>query len=294
MSADDGDNTVLTLALAGAGAFLLWRLWPRGGAGGGSGDGGADAHGADAQDRARKAPVVVRLSDGDRIELDGKPSDLATTIAHARIAGAARVVVTGDARHGWAMTVLDALEGAGVEVSRQVGTGYTGAAKGHTSLSAFGSLRNTRALVARLRNASPFSLSQSCPSRDNAGGALVRASYRVPPFLADDVLLVMKTEANTNGRVYCVAYDVTWGERQPERSGWLDRDTLTPILQPGMRVELSPTCALWGSGAKHGTIRDVTKDWTVVVKMDDRRVRKLQRFRDHTQLTLREPPPNAA
>jgi hypothetical protein len=294
MSTDEDANTALTVAIVGAGAFLLWRLWPRGGIGGRSSEGGADAHGAKADSPVRDAMVVVRLLDGDRIELDGTPSDLATTVARARSAGAARVIVPGHARHGWVVTVTDALKGAGVDVAMQAGTGYVAPAKGHTSLSAFGSLRNTRAHLARVRNASPFSLPQSCPPRHNAGGALVRASYRVPPFLADDVLLVRNTEANTKGRVYCVAYDLTWGEQHPDRSGWLDRDTLSPIMQPGMRVELSPTCALWGSGAKHGTVRDVTKDWTVVVKMDDRRVRKLQRFDDHTQLTLRESPPDTA
>lgn len=81
---------------------------------------------------------------------------------------------------------------------------------------------------------------------------------------------------------------VSWKERIFERKGWLDRDGLSPILEPGMRVELSPVCPLWIGGAKYGTVQQVTKDWTVVVKMDEPRVRRLQRFTDHTQLTVRE------
>jgi hypothetical protein len=123
-----------------------------------------------------------------------------------------------------------------------------------------------------------------CPPRLDAAGYLVQASYRVPPFLVDDVLWVHHRDSGPRGRVHCVAFDMVWYERIPERSGWLDLETLTPIWQPGTRVELSPTCTLWQQGHGRGTVRQVTKDWTVVVKLDAPEVRQLQRFTDHTLL----------
>jgi hypothetical protein len=121
-------------------------------------------------------------------------------------------------------------------------------------------------------------------------GYLVRTSYRVPPFLADDVLWVQHRDAGAKGRVFCVAYDMVWRERVRERSGWLDVETLTPIWERGMRVELSPTCDLWmrGQAYRRGTVRQVTMDWTVVVKMDAPDIRELQRFTDYTALKLVE------
>ncbi|TMQ13971.1 MAG: hypothetical protein E6J90_16490 [Deltaproteobacteria bacterium] len=126
---------------------------------------------------------------------------------------------------------------------------------------------------------------RTSPCRSWPGaGYLVQASYRVPPFLADDVLWVQRRDSGPRGRVYCTAFDMLWYERIPERSGWLDLETLTPIWQPGTRVELSPTCSLWQQGYQRGTVRQVTKDWTVIVKLDAPEVRQLQRFTDHTLL----------
>lgn len=281
MSTSDQDNVGITVALVGSAALLLWLLWP------GRGKGDDRGHGGNNEGSGVREPVIVRIRAGDRLELDGTPADLAATIARARVAGAARVIAIGDARHGWVTTVIDALKNAGVDVAMQaIGGSVPDSAR--TVASALGSLRKRGAPLTGFRNASPASLPQSCPPHPAGGGALVRSSYRVPPFLTDDILLVPDNESNTKGRVYCVAYDITWHERHLERSGWLDRDTLTPIMTPGMRVELSPLCPLWQQGATHGTIREITKNWTVVVKMDDPGVRRLQRFTDHTQLRVRE------
>src|ERR1700681_4200809 len=80
-----------------------------------------------------------------------------------------------------------------------------------------------------------------CPPRLDAAGYLVQASYRVPPFLVDDVLWVHHRGSGPRARVHAVAFDMDRCERIPERSGWLDLETLTPIWQPGTRVELNPT-----------------------------------------------------
>jgi len=45
----------------------------------------------------------------------------------------------------------------------------------------------------------------------------------------------------------------------------------------GDRVELSPACDLWMRGAKFGVVRGI-KNERVVVRMDNRHVRKLQHF----------------
>jgi hypothetical protein len=58
----------------------------------------------------------VWLRSGDRIELDGVSSDLATTLARARAVGRASVYATGDARVGWIRTVINALRAAQVSV----------------------------------------------------------------------------------------------------------------------------------------------------------------------------------
>jgi hypothetical protein len=325
---DEQDGgAALTLAAVGGGAVLLWLLFRGRGKGlRGSGSGTrprVDGERPDRDERPEpRREVLVRVRSGDRVEVDGVNTDLATTVTLARDAGKARFCATGDAREGWISRVYYALLDAGVTVLADPGiTSHTmrfeeqgspggtanpqsrtppvnspvssvhGRVAPPTKAPARRSLRDFQGFLTDVRNASPLSASQSCPARPGGGGALVRSSYRVPPFLADDVLLVTDTDSNTKGRVYCVAYDTTWHERRPERSGWLDRDTLTPILEPGMRVELSSLCPLWQRGAKHGTIRKVTKNWAVVVKMDDPRVRRLQHFTDHTQLTRRESAP---
>jgi hypothetical protein len=318
-------GTALALTAIGGGGVLLWLLLrARGRRRGGPGN-GTESHSANEHPIPRREVLVV-VRAGDRVDVDGVTTDLATTVTLARAAGTARFHVTGDARQGWVSKVYYGLVDAGVAVSADAGitdhliryddkkkpgastappsqqapaaanpaTPIAALDRAHTSVAALSSIRAARTFLADVRNASKFSSSQSCPPRVSGGGALVRSSYRVPPFLADDVLLVEDDAAKTKGRVYCVAYDLYWKERIPERKGWLDRDTLSPAMRPGMHVELSPLCPLWVRGAKYGTIQQVTKDWTVVVKMDDPRVRRLQRFTDHTQLTVRESPAESA
>lgn len=112
MSKSNENNTGLTIAMVGGGALLLWLLWPGRGKGKGKGEG----KGGDSESSTAPAAVVVRIRSGDQVDLDGVSSDLATTVARARAAGAARVFAVGDARHGWVTTVIDALKAAGVAV----------------------------------------------------------------------------------------------------------------------------------------------------------------------------------
>lgn len=308
---DDGSSTLLAAALGGA-AVLLWLFrgrgprWSRGTVGARTA--------AHEQEQATNRVVDIRVRAGDLVEVDGVALDLDAAVTSARAAGNARFAAAGDARQGWVSKVFYALVDAGVAVTAppdltehltrydekgsptsSIGGPATSKAARNQSRAAVSrahSPGNAASFLAAVRNASSASPASSCSPHPLGGGALVRSSYRVPPFLADDLLLVSDSQANAKGRVYCVAYDPRWGERHPERSGWLDRDTLTPILEVGMRVELSPLCQLWQRGARYGTVRQVTKDWTVVVKMDDPKARRLQRFTDHTQLTLREPQPS--
>jgi len=104
------NNMGRTIAVIGGGALLAWLLLRGRGKGKGSGGGG---HGS-------PAVVEVWLRGGDRIELDGASSDLATTVARARAAGAARVFTAGDARQGWHQHVIDSLRAAGVELYVQI------------------------------------------------------------------------------------------------------------------------------------------------------------------------------
>jgi hypothetical protein len=106
MSKSNENNPGLTIAMVGGGALLLWLFWP----GRGKGKGG------DGDRSSAPAAVVVRIRGGDQVELDGASSDLATTVARARAAGAAHVFTTGDARQGWVTAVIDALKAAGVAV----------------------------------------------------------------------------------------------------------------------------------------------------------------------------------
>ena len=104
------NNTGRTIAVIGGGALLAWLLWRGRGKGKGKGksSGGDGGH--------NSAPVIVRIRGSDPIELDGVSSDLATTVARARAAGATRVFATGDARHGWINQVIAALKAAGVAI----------------------------------------------------------------------------------------------------------------------------------------------------------------------------------
>ena len=102
------NSTGRTIAVIGGGALLAWLLWR--GRGKGKGSGGDD-------DRSSAPDAVeVWVRSGDQIELDGVSSDLVTTVARARAAGATRVFATGDARHGWIIQVIAALKAAGVAI----------------------------------------------------------------------------------------------------------------------------------------------------------------------------------
>jgi hypothetical protein len=93
----------------GGGALLLWLLW--------RGRGKSTNHGDEAHGRARSV-IAVTLLAGDRIELDGVPADLPTTVARARTADMAKVHANGDARAGWVIEVLKALRAAGVDIGK--------------------------------------------------------------------------------------------------------------------------------------------------------------------------------
>jgi hypothetical protein len=108
MSTSDDNNTGVTIALIGGGAFLAWLLWPGRGKRKGNSDESDGLH-------ARK-PVHVRIRSGDQLDLDGATADLATTVDRARTAGMAIVLTVGDARAGWVDTVLGALKASAVDV----------------------------------------------------------------------------------------------------------------------------------------------------------------------------------
>lgn len=102
------NSTGLTIAVISGGALLAWLLWR--GRGKGKGSGG------DGDRNSAPAVVEVWLRSGDRIELNGVSSDLATVVARAHAAGTARVFAAGDTRHGWATQVIAALKAAGVAI----------------------------------------------------------------------------------------------------------------------------------------------------------------------------------
>ena len=108
MSTNSENGTGLIVAALGGGALLLWLLW--------RGRGKAKGSGGDADHGSAPPAVEVRILSGDRIELDGVLSDLATMVARTRAAGVARVHATGDARAGWVTKVLETLRAARVDV----------------------------------------------------------------------------------------------------------------------------------------------------------------------------------
>lgn len=128
MAANEQRRKRVAIALGGATlALVLLLAAPRagaakGGAGGGatgaSGAGGDPDRGAVGAAGASPSPpeVTVWLRSGDRIELDGGASTLASTVIRARAVGRARVHATGDARVGWIRSVLSALREAQVLV----------------------------------------------------------------------------------------------------------------------------------------------------------------------------------
>lgn len=120
MSADSDDHrggTAFTLAAIGSGAALLWlllrgRAWSWRSGNGRSGGEGSSA--------ARPPPISVMLRDGDRIEVDGVPTNLATAVAKARAAGRVHVRTDGAVRHGFVSEVRSALLGVAVDVASDV------------------------------------------------------------------------------------------------------------------------------------------------------------------------------
>lgn len=111
MATHKQNHTGRTIAVISGGALLAWLLWRGRGRGKGKGTGS----GADDRD-STPSVAEVRLRSGDRIELNGVSSDLATAVARASTAGTARVFAAGDARHGWVTQVIAALKTAGVAV----------------------------------------------------------------------------------------------------------------------------------------------------------------------------------
>jgi hypothetical protein len=105
------------LVVLGGATLALWLLLAgRRGGQGGSGAGDRTLAGLGAPSLPAPEEVRVWLRSGDRIELDGVSSDLATTIARARVVGRASLHATGDARVGWIKTVINALRAAQVSV----------------------------------------------------------------------------------------------------------------------------------------------------------------------------------
>jgi hypothetical protein len=124
MAMKEQNRKRLAVAVGGATlALLLLFAGRRGGSGGGGSAGGGTGDGGDVGGDARFLPgppeVRVWLRDGDRIELDGVPSDLETTLVRAGAVGRARVNATGAARVGWIGKVINALRAAQVVVSAE-------------------------------------------------------------------------------------------------------------------------------------------------------------------------------
>ena len=113
---DDHDaSTALTVAAIGGGALLLWLVLRRPN-GWRWGD-----RSADPQPAARRAVSIV-VRDGERVDVDGASTDLATAVAAVRAAGAAHFRASGDARQGWVSKVYYALVDAGMEVQADAPT----------------------------------------------------------------------------------------------------------------------------------------------------------------------------
>ena len=106
------NNTGRTIALISGGALLAWLLWRGRGKGKGKGTGS----GGDSDHSSAPTSVEVWIRSGDRIEMDGSSSDLATVVARARAASVTHVHATGDARHGWVTQVIAALKTAGATI----------------------------------------------------------------------------------------------------------------------------------------------------------------------------------
>lgn len=115
------NNAGRAVVAVGAGAVLVWLLWRGHGWGGREdgkrrGDGGEASADSSGRTAPLGPPVHVWLR-GDRIEVEGVESDLATAIERARATGLAYVYTTGDTIHGRVVDVVQALQRSGVEVA---------------------------------------------------------------------------------------------------------------------------------------------------------------------------------
>jgi hypothetical protein len=118
MSVDNDDHdasTALTVAAIGGGALLLWLVLRRP-KGWGWGDRSAN------QQPVGRRVVSIVVRDGERVDVDGLSTDLATAVNVARVAGTANFRASGDARQGWVSKVFYALADAGVKVQADAGT----------------------------------------------------------------------------------------------------------------------------------------------------------------------------
>ncbi len=145
MARDDQRSAAIAAAI-GASGLLVWLLLRDKGQGHGPGDSGHGWHPSPGQSRERvvappspiapmlptppmtplpmappapqaKPEIAVMIRSEDRIDLNGKPSDLAHVAIAAATAGLVVVRATGDARHGFIANVLAALVSSGIRVS---------------------------------------------------------------------------------------------------------------------------------------------------------------------------------
>ena len=113
-----GSSGLLAAVAFGGGAVLLWLLLRSPGGRSRRGDavvGAGDR--SDSNGPPTPRTVTVRVRAGDRIEVDGIGTDLATAVTLARIAGHARFFAAGDARQGWVSAVFHALVDADVTIA---------------------------------------------------------------------------------------------------------------------------------------------------------------------------------
>jgi hypothetical protein len=116
MSRDDDDNdasTALTVAAIGSGALLLWLVLRRPKGWGGR---------SDTQQPTVRHAVSIVVRDGERVDVDGVSTDLATAVTAARVAGTAHFRASGDARQGWVSKVFYGPVDAGVEIRADAGS----------------------------------------------------------------------------------------------------------------------------------------------------------------------------
>jgi hypothetical protein len=109
-------DAALTLAVIGGGAVLLWLLLR----GRRNGSEGQFDDSNESRNRARpsvaRRRLVVRTRPGDRVEVDGIDTDLATVLVLALNAGSVEFHTSNDARAGWVSKVFYALSDAGVDI----------------------------------------------------------------------------------------------------------------------------------------------------------------------------------